>query len=635
MEVLPVVRLSPIVLEVVTIAGFPVCMMHTRSLSILAILCVSSVFLAGCGGASKSGKQTPSPPTFPADYQKVVTPSFEVRSAAGTPISNPFYGGFNTPRPQWVDVDGDGDDDLFVQENSGQLTFFEHVSEGDSSRLVWRSDDYQDLAVGEWFRFADLDQDGNPDLLAEQKYSHIRAYRNTGTATEPSFELFTDTLRTPAGKPIFSDRQNIPNVTDIDCDGTLDLFLGRLDGTITRYEAASDSAGMPQFAHVTDNFEGIEIVSQQMKGVKHGANTLTFADVDGDDDPDLFWGDFFEPGLLLIENTGACGNPVLSGAPEAFPPSNPLKTSGYNAPALSDWTGNGRLDLFVGVLGGSSNANTSLADNFYFYEHREEGYKIRTKQFVGGIDVGSESAVAVGDLTGDGTDDVLVANKIEPTEGSTSWVYRLTRQSSGYQIDGHLDLPSAYHYAPALGDLTGDGAADLLLGTWKGRVAYHRNEGDGTFSSAEASMVDLSSERHATPALGDLTGDGLLDLVVGTGDGSLHLFRNTGSSTEPSFERMTGVLEDVSVGSRSAPALHDVNGDSTLDLIVGAEEKLVVLRNTGTPSNPSFAAPTPVSVEGIPRLAYPAVGDLDGNGQVDLLLGTERGGIVLFQAPRP
>jgi FG-GAP repeat. len=147
--------------------------------------------------------------------------------------------------------------------------------------------------------------------------------------------------------------------------------------------------------------------------------------------------------------------------PEPFPPSNPLETSGYNAPALTDWTGNGQYDLFVGVLGGSSDANASLADNFYFYEHTGTEYRLRSRQFVGGLDVGSESATAVGDLDGDGTADVLVANKIEPTEGATSRVSRLSRQQEAgapvYQLDGHLDLPSAYQYAPALGDLTGDG----------------------------------------------------------------------------------------------------------------------------------------------------------------------------------
>lgn len=612
-------------------------MLHSRSL--FGLLCTVALLYGGCTGSASTERSVEETARFPETYHRVVTPPFAVIGSDGTPISHPFYGGVNTPRPQFVDVDGDGDEDLFVQHRSDRLVFFEHVREGGSSRLVWRSDRYQDLSIGEWFRFVDLDQDGTPDLLAEQPFSHIRVYRNTGTGEDPEFEVFVDTLRTPAGEPIFSDRQNIPNVTDIDCDDQLDLFLGRLDGTITRYEAVDDSAGMPRFAHVTDNFEGIEIVNQQL-GLRHGANTLTFADVDGDDDQDLFWGDFFEPGLLFIENTGSCDNPVLSGEPEPFPPSEPLKTSGYNAPTLADWTGNGQLDLFVGVLGGADDANASLAQNFYFYEHTESDYQLRTRQFLGGVDVGSESVVAVGDLDGDDLPDLLLANKIDPNEGETSRVYRFTNtgppSAPTFRQNGSLDLPSAYHYAPALGDVSGNGRADLVLGTWTGEVTYHRNEGDGTFAAIEDVEVELPGGTHAVPALGDLDDDGRLDLVVGAGDGSLYAYQNTGSATEPAFRSAPELLPELEFGSRSAPALHDVNGNGRLDLLVGTEEGLFLLRNEGTGSTPSFVEdPDSLALDGVAPLATPVGADLESNGQFDLVLGGEGGGLVLFQTARP
>ena len=78
--------------------------------------------MLGCTGASQSGGEAA--PRFPADYQRVVTPDIAVQDSAGRSIANPFYGGLNTPRPQFVDIDGDGDEDLFLQERSGKIAFF-------------------------------------------------------------------------------------------------------------------------------------------------------------------------------------------------------------------------------------------------------------------------------------------------------------------------------------------------------------------------------------------------------------------------------------------------------------------------------------------------------------------------------
>lgn len=595
---------------------------------LIALLAISTLLIGGCSGMHSASESQGSESN---GFQRKIQP-FPVYEASGAAIEHPFLGGFNTPRPQFVDIDADGDPDLFVQENTDELMFFENRSSTESP-LTWQTDRYKDLAIGEWFRFADMDQDGDYDLLTEQPYSYIRYYRNDGTPKQPDFTLAADTLKDVNGKPLFSDRQNIPNVTDIDCDGRLDLFIGRLDGTVQRYESTGrDSRGIPQFKLVSKKFEGISIVKQI--GSMHGANTLTFADIDHDNDQDLFWGDFFEPSLLLVENTGTCGNPELRGEPEPFPKGNPVESSGYNAPAFADWGQDGDMDLFVGVLGGAYNPNKTLAENFYFYEQISGNFKLQTKEFLHTIDVGSESMTAAGDIDGDGDPDLLLANKIDPDNGQTSLVYRFenrgTAQKPAFHRAGTLDLPEAYHYGPVLGDLNGDGRNDLLLGTWKGRIAYYRNTGDG-FEQANKSLVALERGSNSAPELGDLDDDGDLDLLVGESGGGLYYYRNEGSASKPDFKLQKNAFPEVKVGHRSTPALYDIDGDGDLDLFLGSQtEGLQFFRNTGSAQQPNFEAePLPVSIK-VPRLASPRFADLDGDGVAEFLSGGEGGGLIYY-----
>ena len=77
---------------------------------------------------------------------------------AGRAYESPLLGGLNVPRPQFVDLDADGDLDLFLQERTGELMHFENVGSPGEPRFVWRTDRYQNLEVGEWSRFLDFDR---------------------------------------------------------------------------------------------------------------------------------------------------------------------------------------------------------------------------------------------------------------------------------------------------------------------------------------------------------------------------------------------------------------------------------------------------------------------------------------------
>ena len=573
-------------------------------------------------------------------FTRVVAP-FTVRDADGTPYEHPFLGGFDVPRPQLVDIDGDGDRDLFVQERSNELMYLENIGTRGAPRYQWRSDRYAGLAVGEWTRFTDVDGDGDQDLLAEQPFSYVRLYRNDGGRTAARWTLAADSLRDGEGKAIFADRQNIPNVADIDCDSLPDLFLGRVEGTITRYEAESrDGAGVPRFRFVTDRFEGIEIIGQL--GSMHGANTMAIADADGDGDHDLFWGDFFEPGLLLITNQGSCTSPDLRGQPVRIEADGAtFRTSGYNAPALDDLDADGDADMLVGVLGGAFDPNRTAVENLLVLARTSATqYSVRTRRALTMLDVGSESAPALADLDGDGDLDLVVGSKLDPhvLERARLYVFRNegSRTAPAFRLSDSLDFGPGYHYAPAVADLDGDGRPELLVGTWNDGIRVYRDAGApaaARWAADTAATLRLPRGSHATPALADVDGDGDLDLVAGEASGELNLWRNDGTRTAPRWVLASEAWLGVDAGRRSAPAFADVDGDGDQDLLVGREEGgLLLWRNTGSARAPTFTADPSFTVS-LPMLSTPAPGDLDGDGRPELLAGNMSGGIV-YLAPR-
>lgn len=643
----------------------------------LCLICALALALGGCLSSEPLVQQSAGGvPSF----QRLINP-FEVIDGAGSPYTHAFLGGLNIPRPQFIDIDGDADPDLFLQEYTNEIMFLENTGKPEDASFTWRTDKYRGLDIGEWYRFADVDDDGDYDLLTEQPYSYIRYYANTGTPTTPQFEILADTLRDVDGDPIFSDRQNIPNVTDIDCDQSADLFIGRLDGTVMRYEAVkAEIDEVPVFRLVTDRFENIEIVAQfgqpgqmnqppmpniprgnppggqvpgngldvpgrgeaapqpsgRLRGGTnlHGANTMTFADIDGDGDKDLFWGDFFEPSVLRIENTGSCQTPVLRSEPRPFPPPDPILSSGYNAPAFTDIDDDGNLDLFVGVLGGAFNPNRTVHAPFYFYEqYGDELFRLRTRRYLDQIDVGSESFPALADLDTDGDLDLLLSNKISSEQSQTSVLVRFentgTPSQPRFVLRDSLDLHPSYHYAPALADLDDDGDADMLVGTWNDGVAFYRNMG-AEFELVDQSLVQLTRGSHSTPALVDIDDDGDLDLFVGETSGTINYYRNTGGAAEPAFELVSDEYLEIDVGRRSVPAFLDIDSDGDQDMIVGSEnEGLLIFRNTGTSTEPMFERDAAITDQ-IPIVAAPAFGDVDADGVVDLLVGGIGGGLRYF-----
>lgn len=197
-----------------------------------------------------------------------------------------------------------------------------------------------------------------------------------------------------------------------------------------------------------------------------------------------------------------------------------------------------------------------------------------------------------------------------------------TRSTAAWSRVETADIPLVSPYAaPALADLDGDGDRDALIGEEKGQVRAWRNDGtDGAPRWTRHAAWDTGRfGNRSTPALADVDGDGDVDLLVGEASGAVIGRENVGSRGAPIWKaRADWNLPDL--GNDSRPALGDVDGDGTPDLLVGYRSgEVLAFAHPGTGALPFERRPA-WDPPGVGDRATPALGDLDGDGAVDLLV---------------
>lgn len=221
------------------------------------------------------------------------------------------------------------------------------------------------------------------------------------------------------------------------------------------------------------------------------------------------------------------------------------------------------------------------------------------------------------------------------------------------------DQPYEVHQYPApfYADADQDGRPDMLvapnslvLGKDVNNVAFYRDIGTGSGAVWElqredflvGDMVDVG--RGANPVFFDENGDGLLDLVignssytlsVGTKVGQLALYRNTGTASAPAFELQTTDYAGISIyGFENVhPAFGDVDGDGDQDMVIGEENGLLHLfvnNPLGGVANFTLSAP---GWQGIDpgKTSTPLLVDLDRDGDLDLLVGERNGNLNYYR----
>ncbi|MEM2977433.1 MAG: VCBS repeat-containing protein, partial [Thermoplasmata archaeon] len=231
--------------------------------------------------------------------------------------------------------------------------------------------------------------------------------------------------------------------------------------------------------------------------------------------------------------------------------------------------------------------------------------------------------VAVGDVNGDGKNDVVVTNYYSNSTG-------VFLQSAGGSLASMLSLDvGAFPNGVAIADINGDGRKDIA-------VAAVRLDGTGyvaIFNQTGAGGLGSRDELPAGPfpdgcAIGDVSGDGAPDIVVAHwAGGSIGVFLQ-----RPGGGFYTMVPYNVGTGPRGV-AIGDVNGDGRNDIVVAVsnDNKTAVFYQAqdGQLQLPPLlldAGHLPVGV---------ALGDLDANGKTDIVVACSRSNEtgVYFQKP--
>ena len=424
-----------------------------------------------------------------------------------------------------IDIDQDGDYDLFAGHYTGYIKYYENIGTSTNYAFQLVSSNWFNTYTSEGYTdpcFADLDADGDLDLLVGTGQGKIYYYQNQGTAQNPQMVLITNNF---CNIDVGEDAS--PELADIDGDGDLDLLVGRDSGTNESAMTQGDvyyyeNIGTPQdysFQFVTTNYLTFD---------NSNLNYPNFIDIDGDGDADLLTSLYYH--ILFYRNQGTVGNPNF-----VYETDNFGGISVFNiSPWFRDIDGDGDYDLFCGT-----SAIPGPPGLYLFLNQgtpQSPNYVLYSSNIVPGVFTQGSAIIIPGtaDIDTDGDQDLFVSDMTghfyfwenigTPTQFqfqfiTSNWqnIYtgiNIRRSFCFYDIDHDGDLDLFY---------------DIISASAGWSLGFYRNVGTPQVANMVLEAEDVFPELYImepAPYLVDIDRDGDGDLFVGDGYGGIRFFRN-------------------------------------------------------------------------------------------------------------
>jgi hypothetical protein len=480
-----------------------------------------------------------------------------------------------------------------------------NISFGPGNDVGASADTVGSVALG------DLDNDGDLDIVSGTvpgEGKELIVWENEGT---PFSGLWTPN---DAGDLSYS-VQSVA-MGDLDNDGDLDIVSGDSGGWLTVWE----NEGSPFTGAWTPNQVG-----QQFWGAP-----VALGDLDNDGFLDIASGDVAGDVVVWQNDSTPFSDPWTP---------NDVGTSAADiwAVAVGDLNNDGKLDIVTGTT-------TEEDYELIIWQNDATPFTGTWTQNDVGPSAGRVNSVAVGDLDNDGNLDIVSSSNWEADDEVTVWENDGS-PFSGLWTENGTGWIADTAFSVAVGDLDNDGDLDIVSGLESGagtEVAGLENDGtpfDGDWGFAEVGHSDGDVK---TVAVGDLDNDGDVDVV--TGSDSREDYEIIACPNTLPLRNLPFSFPGNAIGSSTAHVYGvvagDLDRDGDLDVVSAStsneDYEVIAWQNGGAPFEGLWAQNDVGASDA--SLYYVAVGDLDNDGDLDVVSAGSQGAsyqIMAWRNDRP